>query len=136
MSNKNYHKMYNKPQDEVAEEAIDQEVETVVETTIEIPVEPAAEVEIQMSIEEVAEPEVLAPVEESEESSEPVTAIVVGCAKLNVREEPSPRANVIAIIDASNEVVVCDSESFGNYYKICTAAGIEGYCVKDYLKLK
>lgn len=133
MSNKNYNKMYNKPQAEVVEEAIEQEVETVVEPTAEPVAEPAAEVEIQTAIEEVAEPEVLTPVEETEEL---VTAIVVNCAKLNVREEPSPKAEVVATIDASNEVVVYDSESFGNYYKICTAAGIEGYCVKDYLQLK
>lgn len=130
MSNKNYNKMYNKPSAEV-KEAIEQEAETVVETPVEIPVEPV--VEVQMAIEEVAEPEVIVPVEETEE---PITAIVVDCAKLNVREEPSPRGAVVAIIDASNEVVICESESFGNYYKVCTAAGIEGYCVKDYLKLK
>lgn len=125
MSNQNYNKMYNKPTAEV-QEAIEMEAATVVETPVE-PAEPV--VEVQMAIEEVAEPEVLTP-------EEPVTAIVVDCAKLNVREEPSPRANVIGIIDASNEVVVYDSESFGNYYKICTASGIEGYCIKDYLKLK
>ena len=134
MSNKNYNKMYNNSQTEVVEEVAEQEVETtatseVIETVAEV--EP--EVEIQMAIEEVAEPEVLAPVEETEE---PATAVVVGCAKLNVREEPAPNGAVVAVIDASNEVVVYDSESFGNYYKVCTASGIEGYCVKDYLKLK
>ena len=132
MSNKNYHKMYNKPQDEVVEEAIEQEIETVVEPTGEPVAEPSAEVEIQMAIEGVAEEEVI---EETEES-DTLSAVVIDCAKLNVREEPSPKAAVVAVIDASNEVVVYDSESFGNYYKICTASGVEGYCVKDYLKLK
>ena len=135
MSNKNYNKMYNKPSVEV-KEAIELEVETVVEAPVEIPVEPATEpvTEVwQMAIEGVTEPEVLTPVEEPEQ---PVVAVVVDCAKLNVREEPSPRGAVIGVIDASNEVVVYDSESFGNYYKVCTASGIEGYCVKDYLKLK
>lgn len=137
MSNKNYNKMYNNPQAEVVEEVAEQEVETTVTPeVIETVAEVEPEVEIQMSIEEVAEPEVLVPVEESEESNEPITAIVVDCAKLNVREEPSPKANVVAVIDASNEVVIYEDESFGNYYKVCTASGIEGYCVKDYLKLK
>lgn len=133
MSNQNYHKMYNKPEVKV-QEVTEQETEAVIETLSETATEP--EVEIQMSIVEVAEPEVLAPVEETEESSEPVTAIVVDCAKLNVREEPAPKASVVAVIDASNEVVIYEDESFGNYYKVCTASGIEGYCVKDYLKLK
>lgn len=118
----NYNKMYNN--------AKNQEPETIVEPVVEEPVaEPAAD--IQMAIEGVAEPEVIA-----DPAPDVLSAIVVDCAKLNVREEPSPKANVIAIIDASNEVVVHDSESFGNYYKICTASGIEGYCIKDYLSLK
>lgn len=126
MSNKNYNKMYNKPAAEV-QEAIEMETETIVETPVDISPEPV--VEVQMAIEEVAEPEVLT-------TEEPLTAVVVGCAKLNVREEPTPKATPVAVIDASNEVVVYDSESFGNYYKVCTASGIEGYCVKDYLELK
>lgn len=133
MSNQNYHKMYNKPEVKV-QEVTEQEAEAVIETPAETATEP--EVEIQMAIQEVAEPEVLAPVEETEETNEPITAIVVDCAKLNVREEPAPKANVVAVIDASNEVVIYEDESFGNYYKVCTASGIEGYCVKDYLKLK
>lgn len=141
MSNKNYHKMYNTPKAEVVEEVADQEVEitettelteTTETTELTETTETVIEPEVQMAIEEVAEPEVLTP----EEPEQPVTAIVVNCAKLNVREEPSPRAEVVAVIDASNEVVVYDSESFGNYYKVCTASGIEGYCVKGYLELK
>lgn len=137
MSNKNYNKMYNKSSAE-AQETVELEVETVVEAPVETPVEAPVEapaetpvVEVQMAIEEVAEPEVITPVEEPTTS-----AIVIGCAKLNVREEPSPKACVVAVIDASNEVVIYDTESFGNYYKVCTAAGIEGYCIKDYLELK
>jgi hypothetical protein len=125
MSNKNYNKMYNNPKPEVVEEVV-QEVETAVEPIAE-PV-----VEVQTAIEEVAEPVVL----EDEKEADITSAIVVNCAKLNVREEPSPKGAVVAVIDASNEVVICASESFGNYYKVCTASGIEGYCIKDYLKLK
>ena len=125
MSNQNYNKMYKSHQPE-AQKVTDQEVETVVEAPAVESTEPV--VEVQMAIEGVAEPEVIQPVIQY--------AIVVGCAKLNVREEPSPRAEVVGVIDASNEVVVYDSESFGNYYKVCTASGVEGYCVKDYLELK
>jgi uncharacterized protein YgiM (DUF1202 family) len=124
--------MYNNLKPETKEQEVEAVAETVAENPAEF-VEPI--VEVQMAIEEIAEPEILAPVEEPKQP-DILSAIVVDCAKLNVREEPSPRANVVAIIDASNEVVVYDSESFGNYYKVCTASGIEGYCIKDYLKLK
>ena len=130
MSNMNYNKMYDERKTEAQEQPAEPEVKTVIETLV----DPVPGVDIQMAIEEVAEPEVLTPVEESEQPV--INAVVVNCAKLNVREEPAPKAAVVAIIDASNEVAVYEDESFGNYYKVCTAAGIEGYCVKDYLQLK
>lgn len=130
MSKQNYHKMYNKPQADT-QEVIEQEVETAVETVADVVTEPATE--IQMAIDGVAEEVVI---EEPKAAINKTHAIVVGCAKLNVREEPSPKATVVAIIDASNEVVVSEDESFGNYYKVLTASGVEGYCIKDYLELK
>ena len=127
MSNKNYNKMYRNSEDKENVDNIQPEVEEEVTDVAE------DQPEIQMAIEEIADPVVI---EEEPEVAEIKHAVVVGCAKLNVREEPAPKANVVAIIDASNEVVVHDSESFGNYYKVCTASGVEGYCVKDYLELK
>jgi uncharacterized protein YgiM (DUF1202 family) len=73
---------------------------------------------------------------ETKQVEKTVSAVVVNCAKLNVREEPTSNAKVIAVIDASSEVIICGQEGFGNYYKVCTASGIEGYCVKDFLELK
>ena len=62
-------------------------------------------------------------------------AIVVNCGKLNIRTNPSPRASVICAIDATTEVIVFPDDSTDAYYKICTASGIEGFCMKDYLRL-
>ena len=92
------------------------------------------------------EPEVVEPI--IAESEQPVTpviektepkshkAIVCNCKKLNVRENPKPKANVIMIINEDDEVTVYTDGSVGNYYSIRTESGIEGYCVKDYLKMK
>lgn len=110
MSNRNYNKMYGKP---VVEAKNTAELETGTE--------------VQMAIEGVAEPEIVPAVKQ---------AVVVNCARLNVRKEPSPTAPIVAEIPVSSEVEVYENESVDNYYKICTAIGAEGYCVKDYLKLK
>ena len=116
MSNKNYSKMYKS-----ANATAPQEVSEI--AAPETPVEP----------EVIAAPEV--PVEPEKEAAT-IRAIVVNCAKLNVREEPAPNAKAITVIDASSEVIICGKEGFGNYYKVCTASGAEGYCVKDFLELK
>lgn len=130
MSNKNYNKMYKPANPEASQEEIDVVVTEEVTTAVETPVEP--EVTEVVEAAEVAEVENAEPVK----PVETVSAVVVNCAKLNVREEPVLKAKVVAVIDASSEVVVYATEGFGNYYKVCTASGIEGYCVKDFLELK
>ena len=117
MSKKNYTN-YSKMAEEAVEEAVEPEVVETVETA-----------EAPEVVEQPAEPEV--PVEEVKT----LKGIVTGCAKLNIREEPSVKTRVLAIVDASNEMAVYQDESFGNFYKVCTASGIEGYCMKDYVTL-
>ena len=90
---------------------------------------------------EVVEPVVTEPEQPTTsviEKTEPETrkAIVCNCKKLNVRENPKPKANVIMIINEDDEVTVYTDGSVGNYYSIRTESGVEGYCVKDYLKMK
>lgn len=129
MSNKNYNKMYkstNATEEEEQLSFVSQDTTAVedvepIEETVTAPTEPEA-VEVCAS--------------EPEKAAGTASAIVINCAKLNVREEPSPKACIVAVIDASNEVVIYGDEGFGNYYKVCTASGIEGYCIKDFLELK
>lgn len=65
-----------------------------------------------------------------------IAAFVTGCAKLNVRERPDIKANIVAVISVKTEVVVDLGSSTDEFYKVCNAAGIEGFCVKKYIELK
>lgn len=81
--------------------------------------------ELQNGVEEaVAEPE---------EKTVEVHGKVVDCQKLNVRMEPYADAEIICTIDCGTEVVVDEQESTEDFYKIYTAAGIEGYCMKRFI---
>ena len=85
---------------------------------------------------EVVEP-VAEPVEQVEvEPVPPVTGVVTNCLKLNVRSEPKPTAEALCIVERGSELIVYKDESTEAYYKVCTAAGVEGYCVKFYVKVK
>lgn len=64
---------------------------------------------------------------------EPVHGVVIDCAKLNVRELPNPDAPVVTIIKASSKVLVDETESTDDFYKVCTETGIEGYCMKKFI---
>jgi hypothetical protein len=65
-----------------------------------------------------------------------VVGVVVDCAKLNVRAQPNPRATVVCVIPQSSEVTVDEAESTEEFYKVCTAAGAEGFCMKEFIELK
>ena len=60
---------------------------------------------------------------------------VIGCTRLNVRRAPKPRAEVICEINCDAEVEIDDDGSTIDFYKICTASGVEGYCVKTYISV-
>ena len=62
-------------------------------------------------------------------------AVVVDCAKLNVRVEPSSDAEVVGQINASTKLEVYEDESTDEFYKICTHSGVEGYCMKKFINI-
>ena len=66
----------------------------------------------------------------------PAVGIITNCTKLNIRKEPKVNAEVLCVVDHHTEVVVNLDESTDDFYKICTAAGIEGYCVKHFVTVK
>lgn len=89
-------------------------------------------------ITEVEEP-VMESVEEQEQEPEPepelITGIVSDCSRLRVRNYPGLDANVICEIDAGAQVVIDNTESTEEFYKVCTEAGIDGYCMKRFIKV-
>lgn len=122
MSNKNY-KNYNsisstKPAEEVVEP-----VEVKEEVKVEEPTPVAEEVKPEPTPAPVVKPE----------PSKPLTGKVTGCAKLNVRESANASANVLAVINEGSEVVINRIKSTVDFYAVCTAAGIEGYCMKKFI---
>lgn len=119
----NYQNQQNNIDDKTIEKAID-------------PVEESAAEELKVS-----EPEVPVATESAETLVETpekknVLAIVVGCAKLNVREKPDGTATVLTVIPVDSEVMVDLDGSTGDFYKVCTAVGIEGFCMKQYLAIR
>ena len=140
MGNKNRSK--NKNEEIVVEETV---VENEVETEVEVE-ETVVENEVETEIEEeetVVENEVESEVEEEsevevEEENVKMIGIVTGCAKLNVRKEPSKQSDVLCIIDKNTEVEIDTEEetTYEDFYKIVTSTGVKGYCVKSFIEIK
>lgn len=59
----------------------------------------------------------------------------VNCKLLNVREAPSKDANVVCKIASKNEVEIDLENSTDEFFKIVTAAGVEGFCMREFITL-
>lgn len=114
MSNKNYKNYSNISSTKPAEEVTPEVTPVEVEVKEEVKSEPT-------------------PVPVAKPQPKPVTGVVSGCAKLNVRKEPNKDAEIVAVINEGSEVVINRIKSTVDFYAVCTAAGIEGYCMKKFI---
>ena len=65
----------------------------------------------------------------------PTTGTVVNCAKLNVRSEPETTADILCVLNVGSEVKVDRANSTDEWFKITNAAGIDGYCMRKFVKI-
>lgn len=72
----------------------------------------------------------------ADHSTESVFGRVTDCLNLNVRAEPDPNAAINCTILKETRVIVDTNESTKSWLKICTEAGIEGFCMKRYIAIE
>lgn len=87
------------------------------------------------------EPEVVETKVEVETPVEPktVTGVVTNCSKLNIRTKPTKvtkKPNVVCEVPSGTQLIVDLDKSTGDWYKVRTADGVEGFCMKMYVTLK
>lgn len=64
------------------------------------------------------------------------SGVVTECVRLNVRKTPYPDGDVVSIIDCLTDVMIDLESSTDKFYKISTATGVEGFCMKKYIALR
>lgn len=69
-------------------------------------------------------------------TAQPKYGVVVGCLHLNIYKSPDQENEIVTIIPALTKVMVDLDASTDNFYKVCIAAGIQGYCEKKYIALR
>ena len=88
-------------------------------------------------IEEATAEPVDQPVEEAPKKESKV-GIVANCEKLNLRRSPlkdSDGANIITELLSGVAVVIDEDESAPDFYKVITETGLEGYCMRQFIRL-
>ena len=61
------------------------------------------------------------------------SGVVANCQSLNVRSEANTDAEVVSSLRVGSNVTIDEENSTEDFFKICTAAGIDGYCMKQYI---
>ena len=97
-----------------------------------VPTEPVIPMSMRDS---VLEPEET-PAANAVAKPEPITGVVDNCLRLNIREKPSIDAEILTALEAGSEVRLLKDEMENGFYKICTASGLDGYCMCEYIALK
>lgn len=64
-----------------------------------------------------------------------ITGTVVGCRKLNVREQMHTEAPVLCELRVSSEVQIFADEHHDDWYHVITASGVDGFCMKQYISI-
>ena len=76
-------------------------------------------------------------IEEVEETKpDPKIGTVTDCNRLNVRKDPNPNAEIICEVPAATDLMIDEEQSTDTFYKVFTAAGVEGYCMKRFVTIK
>ena len=100
------------------------------------PVQHASEVKMESAIVEPikhTEPHLVQETVETVALPKTVDGVVVDCVKLNIRTEPDIHAHVACVLDVMSELKIDVSKSNNEWFKVSTATGIEGYCMRKFV---
>lgn len=61
------------------------------------------------------------------------TGHITGCELLNVRREPSISSPIVAVLNSSDSVMIREKNNVSDFFKVTTANGVSGYCMKKYI---
>lgn len=104
MAKRNYNKISTKPPVDVEQEAVELDANETVE------VDPVPE------------------------DPKPVFGVVANCGRLNVRKKPDIKAEVVCEVPIGSVLMLDMDKSTSGWFKVCTAAGSEGFCMKDFVE--
>ena len=121
--------------EEITEESTNEVNETVeqVEETINEVEESTKETE--ETTEEVTDQEVIVPSIDNNVENNEIIGKVRGFENLYVRKEASKDSEPVGIVTDKDDISIDIAHSTDDFYKVITSNGLEGYCVKKFVKI-
>ena len=103
-------------------------IESIPEVTIPLPEDDLPEEQFVVPVTET--------VDASIEQKPEIFGKVVDCSKLNVRQYPTLRADVLCTLIENTEIEIDEDKSTDEFYAICTPTGLEGFCLKKFVEIR
>ena len=85
--------------------------------------------------EEVTDQEVIVPSIDNNVENNEVIGKISGFEKLYVRKEASKDSEPVGIVTDKDDLSIDVARSTDDFYKVITSNGLEGYCVKEFVKI-
>lgn len=70
---------------------------------------------------------VIEPIEES------INGHITGSPKVYLRSKPDKNSDPLTVLNENDQIQIMDKEISEDFYKVCTATGLEGYCMKKFV---
>ena len=64
------------------------------------------------------------------------TVIVSNCTRLNIRKKPNKNAEVVTVVNNSDELEINADTSTADWYAVTTSNGVSGFCMKKFVREK
>ena len=74
--------------------------------------------------------------QEPVEKEVPKVGVVDNCVRLNIRVAPRITADVRLIIEKGDEVILCEKQPKGEWFRVRTQDNTEGFCMKKYITIQ
>ena len=65
-----------------------------------------------------------------------IIGFVSNCSKLNIRKESNVDSEVLCVVDSGSKLQINLFDSTYGWFSVCTETGIEGFCMKEYVKFE
>lgn len=67
--------------------------------------------------------------------AEPIIGIVTNCVRVNVRKTPIITAEILSEVGVNSKLMIDETESTEEWFKVYTEIGIEGFCMKKFIAI-
>ena len=128
-------KKTNKKKNNLKEEKImDEKIEEVVEPVEEIIEDGGDKIdEVIEPVEENIKPEII--IEDGIENNE-IIGKIINFDKLYVRKDANKDSEPVGIVSKEDDLSIDKVHSTDEFYKVVTSNGLEGYCLKEFVKIE